>query len=126
MFSTAIRRKPSATSCGLRPSPISLASASNFSAHDVGVERLVGVRPEDGGKMGGVQLAQHDVAIGDGQRPALAVAGRAGIGAGAFGADLKPAFAEDRIDPPPAATVWICIIGARIRTPATSVSKLRS
>ena len=31
-----------------------------------------------------------------------------------------------RIEPPPAATVWICIIGARMRTPATSVSKARS
>ena len=29
-------------------------------------------------------------------------------------------------EPPPAATVWISIIGARMRTPATSVSKLRS
>ena len=31
-----------------------------------------------------------------------------------------------QMDPPPAATVWICIIGARTRTPATSVSKVRS
>jgi hypothetical protein len=30
------------------------------------------------------------------------------------------------IEPPPAATVWIFIIGARMRTPATSVSKARS
>jgi hypothetical protein len=73
-----------------------------------------------------VQLAQHDVAVGHGQRPAAAVAGRAGIGAGAFGADLERGRREGRIEPPPAATVWMCIIGARIRTPATSVSKLRS
>jgi hypothetical protein len=30
------------------------------------------------------------------------------------------------IEPPPAATVWMRIMGARIRTPATSVSKARS
>ena len=30
------------------------------------------------------------------------------------------------MDPPPAATVLIAIIGARIRTPATAVSKARS
>jgi hypothetical protein len=51
MFSTAIRRKPSATSCGPRPSPISSASAANL-GDDAGVERLVGVRAEDGRKMG--------------------------------------------------------------------------
>jgi hypothetical protein len=28
--------------------------------------------------------------------------------------------------PPPAATVWMLIIGARMRTPATWVSKARS
>ncbi|CFW38976.1 Uncharacterised protein [Bordetella pertussis] len=31
-----------------------------------------------------------------------------------------------RMDPPPAATVWMLIIGARMRTPATSVSNSRS
>jgi hypothetical protein len=111
MFSTAMRRKPSATSCGLRPSPISSARAANFSAHDVGVERLVGIRSEDGGEMVGVQLAQHDVAIGDGQRPALAVTGGTRDRRRRFRADLEAAFANDRTDPPPAATVWICIIG---------------
>src|ERR1700757_4586872 len=30
------------------------------------------------------------------------------------------------MNPPPAATVWINIIGARMRTPATSVSNARS
>jgi hypothetical protein len=30
------------------------------------------------------------------------------------------------IEPPPAATVWMLIIGARMRTPATWVSKARS
>ena len=31
-----------------------------------------------------------------------------------------------QIEPPPAATVWMLIIGARSRTPATSVSNARS
>jgi hypothetical protein len=31
-----------------------------------------------------------------------------------------------RIEPPPAATVWMRSIGARMRTPATCVSKARS
>ncbi len=30
------------------------------------------------------------------------------------------------MEPPPAATVWMLIIGARMRTPATCVSKARS
>jgi hypothetical protein len=30
------------------------------------------------------------------------------------------------MEPPPAATVWMLIIGARIRTPATRVSNARS
>ena len=35
-------------------------------------------------------LAQHDVAVGDGERPAAPVAGRAGIGAGALRPDPEP------------------------------------
>ena len=42
------------------------------------------------------------------------------------GPTRKRAPSNVRIEPPPAATVWIFIIGARILTPATSVSKARS
>ena len=61
------------------------------------------------------------------ERPAAAVAGRAGIGAGRTPDRRDSAQpSKNRIEPPPAATVWICIIGARMRTPATLVSKARS
>ena len=50
---------------------------------DLRVERLVGVRPEDGREMLRLQLAEHDVGVGHGQRPAAAIAGGAGIGPGA-------------------------------------------
>jgi hypothetical protein len=42
------------------------------------------------------------------------------------GPTRKRAPSKCRIEPPPAATVWMLIIGARMRTPATSVSKARS
>jgi hypothetical protein len=42
------------------------------------------------------------------------------------GPTRKRAPSKCSTDPPPAATVWINIIGARMRTPATSVSNARS
>ena len=42
------------------------------------------------------------------------------------GPTRKRAPSKCRIEPPPAATVWMSIIGARMRTPATSVSNVRS
>ena len=41
-----------------------------------------------------MQLAQQDVAIGDGQRPAAAIAGRPGVGTGAFRPDAQPAVLD--------------------------------
>jgi hypothetical protein len=84
----------------------------------VPVQRLVGVRAEHRRKEVRRQLAQHDVRIGHGQGPAPAVAHR--------GRDWRrpnpdqPGSASRRtcrIEPPPAATVWMFIIGARMRTP---------
>jgi 5-oxoprolinase (ATP-hydrolysing) len=46
--------------------------------------------------------------------------------AGEAGPTRKRPGSACRIEPPPAATVWMRIIGARMRTPATSVSKARS
>jgi hypothetical protein len=46
------------------------------------VERLVAARPEQRREEVRLQLAEHHVAVGDGQRPAAPVAGRPGIGAG--------------------------------------------
>jgi hypothetical protein len=42
------------------------------------------------------------------------------------GPTRKRAPSNCRIEPPPAATVWMLIIGARMRTPATWVSNSRS
>ncbi len=51
------------------------------------IERRVAVGTEDAREEARLQLAEHDVAIGDGERPAAAVAGGARIGAGRFRAD---------------------------------------
>ena len=58
------------------------------------VERLVARRAEHGRKEGRVDPPEEQVAVGHGQRPALAVAGRAGIGAGAFRADAEARSVE--------------------------------
>jgi hypothetical protein len=65
---------------------------------DVAIERLVAPRAEDRGEEPGIELAEHHVGVGDGQRPAAAIAGRAGIGAGGVGADAEAAGlgVEDR------------------------------
>jgi hypothetical protein len=108
MFSTAMRRKPSASPQGLalRPSAaISRASASNFSRTTSASSGSSAFGPNTAWEMPRLQLAEHDVAVGHRQRTAAAIAGGAGIGAGAFGADLEAAIAKNRIDPPPAATV---------------------
>ena len=63
-------------------------------AHHVAVQWQVAIRAEHMGEVVGVQLAQHDVAIGDGQRPAPAIAGRTRISARAFRSHLKPPVAE--------------------------------
>ena len=61
-----------------------------FFAHYRDVERLVLRGPEDRRKALRQEFAEHDVGIGDGQRPAIAIAGRAGIGAGRIRPDAKP------------------------------------
>ena len=58
-----------------------------FLAHDLGVERLVLARTEDRREMLRHELADHDVGVGDGERPAAAIGGGAGIGAGGIGPD---------------------------------------
>ena len=66
--------------------------------------------------------------------PASAGGASPGVG-GSAGANPGPALSgptrrrapsKPRIEPPPAATVWMLIIGARMRTPATCVSNARS
>ena len=62
MFSTAMVTKPSATASGVRPSPISAASAANFSRTIVGVERLVLAGPKIAGKKSGCSLPSMTLA----------------------------------------------------------------
>ena len=75
-----------------------MASAANFCLHDVGVQRLVLVAAEDRREEIGLQLAEHDIGVGDGERAAAAVAGRAGIGAGRIrtGAEAAGLEMQDR------------------------------
>ncbi len=55
--------------------------------HEAGVERLVARGAEDGGEVLRKDAAEHDVGVGDGERPAPAVAGGAGVRTGRVGAD---------------------------------------
>ena len=59
-----------------------------------GVERQVGIRPEDVGKMVRNDLAQHDIAIRDRQRPAPPIAGRPRDRASRMRANLKARAVE--------------------------------
>ena len=50
--------------------------------HDLGIERLILLRPEDLGEELRHELPDHDISVGDGERSAAPVAGRSRIGAG--------------------------------------------
>ena len=71
-----------------------LRQGGEFLLHDVGVEGLVGSGTEDVGKMLRLQLAQHQVAVCDGERPAATVACRAGIGGGGVRSDAVAGAVE--------------------------------
>ncbi|CUI79353.1 Uncharacterised protein [Achromobacter xylosoxidans] len=76
--------------------------------HDgVAVQHFVGVGTEHLGEEIGLDLAEQHVAVGHGQRPAAAVAGGAGVGAGRIRADAqaravemqdRTAAGRDRVD----------------------------
>ena len=61
-------------------------------AHGVSIERLILIGAENGGEEIGLQLAEHDIGVGDGERAAAAIAGGAGIGAGRIRAGAEAAF----------------------------------
>ena len=63
-------------------------------ARRLDVERLAPVRAEDAREVIRLELAEHDVAVGDRQRPAAPVAGRPRVGAGRLGADAKARAVE--------------------------------
>src|SRR5271165_4552725 len=90
------------------------------------VERQIGVWTKDWWKEVRRQASQHYVAIGHGERSASTITRRPRVSSCALRtySETRPSYRQ--IEPPPAATVWICIIGAQIRTPATSVSNWRS
>ena len=63
-------------------------------ADDVGVQRLVAVRPEHPREVLRLDAAEHHVGVGDGERAAAPVAGRAGVGTGRVRADPVPGAVE--------------------------------
>ena len=64
-------------------------------AYGVGIQGLVLIGTEHAGKELRLQLAQHDVAVGDGQRPATPVTGRPRICAGGLRSDAIARAVED-------------------------------
>ena len=82
----------------IEPLPVarstSSSSSSNRCADRLAVERLVAVRAEQAGEMVRLELAEHHVAVGHGQRPAAPVAGRPGHRARRFGPDQKAPAVE--------------------------------
>ena len=60
-----------------------------FLLHHVMAQRFIGLRAKHFGKVARLHLADQQVGIGHGQRPATAVAGRAGVRAGALRPDAK-------------------------------------
>src|SRR6185312_11036861 len=64
-----------------------LGECREFPRDTLGIERLVAAGAEDMREKARLQLAEHDIAIRDGQRAAAAIAGGTGIGAGRFRAD---------------------------------------
>lgn len=85
------------------------------------VEGLVAAGAEHGGEMLGLDAAEHDIGVGDGQRAAAPVAGGPGDGAGGVGADAV-ALAVEVEDGAAAGGDGVDVHrGARMRTPATWV-----
>nr|CAD6595171.1 hypothetical protein RFYW14_00002 [Pseudorhizobium flavum] len=58
------------------------------------VQRLVAVRAEDLREEFGRELAEHDIGVGDGERPAAAIGFRPGIGAGGIRPDAEAPVLE--------------------------------
>ena len=63
-------------------------------AHDVGIQRLVCVWPEDGGKLAGLQFAQQHIAVGYSERTATPVGRRTWVCACTFRPNLHAPVAE--------------------------------
>jgi hypothetical protein len=90
MFSTATVRKPSAMASGVFFWPVACSISSRVQqacAHDLDIERLLSARSEHGWKELRAQLAEHDIAIGHGERAAATIRGGTRVGPGTFRAD---------------------------------------
>ena len=100
ILSTAMSRKPSAISSRLLPPTASAISCSR--ARDAsGSSGWSPSGPNTAGKCVRVDPAEEQVAVGDGQRPAVAIAGRARVRAGALRPDAE-AHAVEAADRPAA------------------------
>ncbi len=71
-----------------------IGECREFFPHDFGIERCIGVGPEDRREMLRLDLADADIRIGYRQRPAAAIAGRSRIGAGGVRSDAEPRAIE--------------------------------
>ena len=77
MLSTAMSRKPSAISSRLLAPPSASATSCSRAREASGSSGWSPSGPNTAGKLRRVDPAEEQVAVGDGQRPAVAVAGRA-------------------------------------------------
>mmetsp|Transcript_5844 Transcript_5844/g.16555 ORF Transcript_5844/g.16555 Transcript_5844/m.16555 type:complete len:220 (+) Transcript_5844:98-757(+) len=130
MASTPIFRKPSARASALGRWPVSRSTSAASRAKPASTAgRSRGsfwLAPKTLGKYLGCSLPvitlqsvmvrgpPRRYAAGPGSAPALS------------GPTRRRVPSNRQMEPPPAATVWMLIMGARMRTPATSVSSVRS
>ena len=90
---STMRRMPAAAATASRPRGLATCSSS-ARARGLDVERLRAAE-----EVIGIQVSAHHVSVGDGRaRSAPAIAGRAGVGARALGADHEEAAAIDSGD----------------------------
>mmetsp|Transcript_6626 Transcript_6626/g.23402 ORF Transcript_6626/g.23402 Transcript_6626/m.23402 type:complete len:211 (+) Transcript_6626:2556-3188(+) len=130
MLSTAILRKPSATCSGARASPVAASmSFATFSKFVVVAATSSGsswLGPNTCGKKSGCSLPIITLQSVTARGPPRRYAVGPGLAPALSGPTRKRPPSKKHKEPPPAATVWMSIIGARILTPATSVSKALS
>ena len=130
MLATAILRKPSATSSGERARPVaaatSAASAANFSRTTSASSGSSPAGPNTRGKSSGSSLPTITLQSVTVSGPPRRYDAGPGFAPADSGPTRKRAPSNRQIEPPPAATVWMRIIGAARRTPATSVMNARS
>jgi hypothetical protein len=114
MLAIATRRKPSATVRAPSASPVArdlIRKVGESRDHHFGIERLVRRRTEGRREMRRLNLADADIGVRHGDRADATVAGGPWIGARGVGSNAEAAPSKCRIEPPPAATVLIAIIG---------------